>query len=485
MGTNLSRWWLIVNERKVLREISNTLHEGKDLSSMLQIVLEKMLEVTGFHTGWVFLTEGVEHRLIAHYGLPEGLSYGSYLPMCKDDCWCLDRCVSGRLQRAVNIIECQRIDRVIENQWGNTSEITHHATIPIRAGVETYGLINVASPKKTHFTEEELELLEIIALQVGATVSRIKLYEREQKRAQYLQLFSEWMQRMNELTENNTLIHSGIESLYEIFPWDRIELRFNDRHVEFGVSKPSFFSFEEEIGRTKASLTIFGECLEEIDKMLAKQVCYHFALIGEKNRVEQQRTELALLEERNRLARDLHDSVNQLLFSITLISKGVQARTKDEKISEPLVEIQTLSNEALQEMRKLIWQLRPEGLEQGVITAIKRYSDLIKVKADIHLSGILDLDKAVEECLWRVAQEALNNVKKHSQSNHVQIWFHVKDDVSMMIKDTGCGFDSKGVGHTTTFGLKTMQERVNKLGGTITIDSKKNKGTTIAVRLPV
>lgn len=368
---------ILVNDRNIVREISKILHEGDDLESMLQIVLEKMLEVTGFLAGWVFLLDGKKHSLVAYHQIPEGLSYQNNSPLCKGSCWCIEKCMNGRLHNAVNMIECQRLERVEENNWGSTCDITHHATIPIRAGSEVYGLINVASPKKNHFTSRELEILETIALQVGATVSRIRHFEREQE----------------------------------------------------------------------------------------------------------QRTELALYEERNRLARDLHDSVNQLLFSITLLSKGLQARTQDESLKEPLEDIQNLSNEALKEMGKLIWQLRPEGLEQGLMAAIKKYGELIQVDVEIELQGILDLPKRVEECLWRIAQEALNNVKKHSGSDHVKILFSVQDRVTMVIQDFGQGFNPKNTSNTSSFGLKTMRERIEQAGGSLILESSVGNGTTITVKI--
>lgn len=368
---------IVMNDRNIVREISKILHEGDDLESMLQIVLEKMLEVTGFLAGWVFLLDGKNHSLVAHHQIPEGLSYQDNSPLCKGSCWCIEKCMNGRLHNAVNMIECQRLERVEENDWGSTCGITHHATIPIRAGSEIYGLINVASPEKDHFTSQELEILETIALQVGATVSRIRHFEKEQE----------------------------------------------------------------------------------------------------------QRTELALYEERNRLARDLHDSVNQMLFSITLLSKGLQARIQEESLIDPLQEIQTLSNEALIEMRKLIWQLRPDGLEQGLMAAIKKYSELINLEVEFELKGILDLPKRVEECLWRVAQEALNNVKKHSGSEYVKIRFERQEHVTMVIQDFGKGFDQENAIDTTRYGLKTMRERVEQVEGSFEICSSEGNSTTITVTI--
>ena len=82
--------------------------------------------------------------------------------MCEGKCWCLRGFVDGKLERAVNIIECKRINNAIEYNWGDTEGILHHATVPLKAGGEKIGVLNVASPGKTHFSEEELVLLQSV-----------------------------------------------------------------------------------------------------------------------------------------------------------------------------------------------------------------------------------------------------------------------------------------------------------------------------------
>jgi two-component system NarL family sensor kinase len=92
------------------------------------------------------------------------LTWENKKPMCEGDCWCLERYRDGRLQRAANVIECKRLGEAIEEQWGDTNGVTHHESIPLRAGSERFGVLNVASPNKTSFTNEELALLEAVAL---------------------------------------------------------------------------------------------------------------------------------------------------------------------------------------------------------------------------------------------------------------------------------------------------------------------------------
>ena len=123
---------------------------------------------------------------------------------------------------------------------------------------------------------------------------------------------------------------------------------------------------------------------------------------------------MALVKERNRLARDLHDSVNQLLFSVTLTARAGIEMTDDCEVKETFKEIQHLTQDALTEMRALIWQLRPKGLENGLLEAMKVYAEMLGLKLHVTVSGVLQFPSRIEETLFRVAQEALNNVRRHA-----------------------------------------------------------------------
>ena len=143
------------NELVILKEIAETLNTSNDTYHVLQAVLEKLLSVTGLTTGWIFLAdENGRYTKLIDYQLPEALTYENKRPMCEGECWCLRGFVEGKLERAVNIIECKRINNAIEYNWGDTEGILHHATVPLKAGGEKFGLLNVASPGKTHFQKK-------------------------------------------------------------------------------------------------------------------------------------------------------------------------------------------------------------------------------------------------------------------------------------------------------------------------------------------
>ncbi|PEA53395.1 histidine kinase [Bacillus pseudomycoides] len=369
------------NERQMhrlqaLKEIAELLNEATDLQQMLEKVLHTLLQVMNLQTGWIFfIDEKGTHQMLVDTNLPSALTWEEKKPMCEGDCWCIDRFVAGRLQKATNIIECKRIEDAIEYEWGETESITHHATIPLQAGEKKFGLLNVASPHKTHFTEEELALLEAIAFQIGTTIQRIRLVEKERK--------------------------------------------------------------------------------------------------------------YVVVAERNRLARDLHDSVKQLLFSIMLTARGTMDMTKNPELKEMLTYIGELSQEALQEMTLLIWQLRPEGLEKGLAEAIQNYGELLGIHVIMRIDGVISIDDEIEEMLWRVSQEALHNCKKHASCENVFVHLKIENNMlKFQIEDNGIGFMKEKV-RDSALGLKNMKERIELLKGKFHIQTKLGEGTKIEIQLPV
>ena len=238
--------------------------------------------------------------MLVDQNLPPALTWQEKKPMCEGDCWCVERFVNGRLEKATNIIECKRIEDAIECNWGDR-RCYASCDNSIKVWIGEIRSIKCGCASKTHFSEEELALLESIAFQIGTTIQRIQLVEKERK--------------------------------------------------------------------------------------------------------------YVVVAERNRLARDLHDSVKQLLFSIMLTAKGTLNMTQDRDLQEMLSYIGELSQEALQEMTLLIWQLRPEGLEKGLAEAIQNYGKLLGIHVEVRIDGMVSIGDEIEEVLWRISQEAIHNCK--------------------------------------------------------------------------
>ncbi|CAN5560467.1 hypothetical protein BH24ACT18_BH24ACT18_06870 [soil metagenome] len=205
----------------------------------------------------------------------------------------------------------------------------------------------------------------------------------------------------------------------------------------------------------------------------------------------QARGELATLEARNRFARDLHDSVKQQVFATSLQIAAARAliRRDTDSAESHLGQADDLVRQAQKELNILIAEMRPAALEgKGLAGALREYvarwSEGAEIPADFHVRGEREAPLDVEQALFRVAQESLANVARHSGANHAEVDLVYTDgDLTLRIADDGRGFDpSRGSGGG--FGLQSMRERLIKLGGRITVDSAPGKGTRVTAVCP-
>ena len=217
--------------------------------------------------------------------------------------------------------------------------------------------------------------------------------------------------------------------------------------------------------------------------------------VSERERLEtglrRQAAELASSEERAHLARELHDSVTQALFSMTLLSRSIELLlVKDpSQVPEKLASLRELQRDALAEMRALIFELRPGNVEEhGLIQALRTHSASLSGRIGLPVVVEADLPERpsieTEEALYRIAQEALHNVVKHAGAREVRVEVgRVSEGVRLVVRDDGRGFDPALVpdGH---LGLAGMQSRAERLGGRLTVTAAPGKGTVIEVMAP-
>ena len=222
-----------------------------------------------------------------------------------------------------------------------------------------------------------------------------------------------------------------------------------------------------------------------------RALAYQGAAAVENARLYQAVHGTAALEERQRLARELHDSVSQALYGIALGART--ARTLADRdpaaLHEPLDYVLTLAEAGLAEMRALIFELRPESLaSEGLVAALDRQARALRARHELDVAIALgdepDAPLAVKEALYRIAQEAFHNIVKHAGATTVTL--HLGDDggaVALEVVDDGHGFDASGdfPGH---LGLRSMTERAEQLGGTLVIDSALGCGTRLRARVP-
>jgi PAS domain S-box-containing protein len=202
----------------------------------------------------------------------------------------------------------------------------------------------------------------------------------------------------------------------------------------------------------------------------------------------------AALEERQRLARELHDSVSQALYGIALGSRTARTlldrQGPPERVAEWLEYVLSLAEAGLTEMRALIFELRPESLEaEGLIAALKQQAAALRARHEIPVHATLgeepDLPLETKEALYRIAQEALHNIIKHARASSADLKLECDaEGIALEVSDDGAGFDPEEdfSGH---LGLKSMRERVTRLGGTLRIESAPAEGTRIRAQIPM
>lgn len=280
------------------------------------------------------------------------------------------------------------------------------------------------------------------------------------------------------------------------------EIAHDARLARVEVLRAGFHSLVSVPLRAKEKLvgTLFATThdrrkFSDQDINLLTSIGYQVAVAIENALLYGQAQQLAALEERSRLARELHDSVTQVLYSQTLLVEGWKQMALNgtlHDVSEPLVEMGQLTKQALKEMRLLVYELRPPDLEkEGLVGALHKRLNAVEKRAGVETRlithGLMaDMPVELEENMYRIAQEALTNALKHANATTVTVYLSTSDQqVTLEIVDDGCGFDPILVGNNGGMGLTSMRERTEKLSGLFTIVSTLGAGTTICVQTPL
>jgi signal transduction histidine kinase len=208
----------------------------------------------------------------------------------------------------------------------------------------------------------------------------------------------------------------------------------------------------------------------------------------------EQAQQVAVVEERQRMARELHDSVTQSLHSSTLLAEAgrrVASAGDLERTRGYLTRLGEISQQALKEMRLLVYELRPLALrKEGLVGALQQRLDTVErragVEAQLVVEGEIELPPDVEEAFFRIAQEALNNALKHAAPASVVVTIHTEGElydqrVALEIVDNGVGFNTDAVAGDGGMGLAGMRERAEKIGGQLSIHSIPGEGTRVKV----
>ena len=232
---------------------------------------------------------------------------------------------------------------------------------------------------------------------------------------------------------------------------------------------------------------------------LAQTITNQVAIAIENARLYEKAQDLATLEERHRIARELHDSVTQLLYGITLYctaagrsirSLGAQAAAPCQQVEMNLAEIKDTALQALQEMRLLILELDPPLLQEaGLQAALQASLEAIESRTSLQTSltgnEIGRLPRTIEPELYRIAMEALNNLVRYARAQRVSVDLQSRGGwIFMEIRDNGVGFNLAQARNNGGMGLHSMEQRARKLGGRLEITSNPGSGTCIRAEVP-
>jgi signal transduction histidine kinase/ligand-binding sensor protein len=415
--------------------------------------------------------------------------------------------------------------------------------VPIRVSAKVLGLAVLStSSAERQFTPDEIELVRGIANSVALAVNNAQLYAETRQhlaesrglqrvaaallhkvsQEEVLEIVCAEAQQLTGATESAVLLVEGgswlrvaYSSAVEPAFFERIPIARSLaglavlRNEPFRTNAPASESHEYLQGKRptaflavplRANGDVIG-VLEVLNKpggfvkddiRIVDLFASQAAINIEHARLNQQAGRLAVLEERQRLARELHDSVVQSLYSMALYADAarlaLESGKQDVTVSH-LQELRETARSAMYDMRLLIFELHPPALEQeGLVTALRVRLAAVEaragVRAELDVEGERRLPIAVEQELYRIVQEALNNVMKHARAQHVTLRMRFYDHtVSLQIRDDGAGFDPRSIKNDGGMGLHSFAARAAKIGGQVTVDSEPGQGTTVTVHV--
>jgi len=537
-------------ELATLNATAAVVSRSLDLKEILNDALDEALAVMSMERGQAFRLEEETQTLIlmAHRGwTEEPVSCTTQLPLGNGAAWQAIR-EGGPVVSKVDDYRDVKLRELVQEA---RSQLV--ISIPLMAKGRAVGTIDLVAPTLRAVSPEELSLLAAIGQQIGVAVENARLFEAERRRRREASLLAEMaklisgtfdLDRILQLTAEyaveilsvdccsiflcdqapgtlrlRSTVPAGVEretdtvAGTEFVPGERVRQVVLERLQPLSIEDvpselPCSFSYLSDLqsallvpiemgGRTLGVILLAMQHprrhrFTSDDKEQAMVVANQAAMAIENARLYEQAQQLAVVKERNRLARDLHDSVTQALYGVTLYAEAAARQLSSGKVNmaaDHLCEIRRTAQESLGEMRLLIFELRSpmlkrEGLAAALQARLEAVEGRVGLETEFKTNGESQLSAKVEEGLYRVAQEALNNTLKHAHANRVTVCLHQdKKTVILEVADDGIGFDPIAARKQGGFGLRGMKERATRLGGKLTIQSRLGKGTKVRVEV--
>jgi ligand-binding sensor domain-containing protein/signal transduction histidine kinase len=308
----------------------------------------------------------------------------------------------------------------------------------------------------------------------------------------------EYLNLVKVLPLHATLIEETVKTgkpdvrLVNNHPNPQIRKAIEQARVRLAINVPLLVQGKLVGALTLATWEMRAITQEELSLLMAISQQVGMAVVNAQ--LYEQAEQTAITAERSRLARELHDSVTQLLYSVTLYAEAAAELLDSGEVPTAaghLRDLRDTAQEALREMRLLIFELHRPALEKsGLAAALQARLDAVEghggIHAELRVEGREQISRLVQAELYNIAQEALNNALKHAHANSVRVQLRFGEaETEMQISDDGVGFEPAVDGMGGGFGIPGMQERTQKIGGTLQIESSPGKGTQVIVRVAV
>ncbi|WP_082232522.1 sensor histidine kinase [Halobacillus massiliensis] len=245
-------------------------------------------------------------------------------------------------------------------------------------------------------------------------------------------------------------------------------------------------------GEDYRELITIEEKMKQIEDKFNKQAETAQRLATERAKEREESLQEVVLKERNRLARELHDSVSQQLFAASMLMSAVNENEdaqKDNELKQQLSMIENMIHQSQLEMRALLLHLRPvalkgKSLSEGSKELLDELTQKVPMKVDWKLEP-LNLDKGIEDHLFRILQEAISNTLRHAKADKLEVMLIQRDEnVILRVIDDGVGFEAEDA-KASSYGLQNMKERAVEIGGSLKLVSLEGEGTRLEVKVPL
>jgi len=530
------------DEIQTLFSVQQAITRRLDPDDVLQMIADEARRLTGTEMSAVYLLEGEQLEIAVVSGDVTEELRGYLLPVSGS--------VSGLAvtHSRPYLVTDTEADPAVNRRLTERVGARSFVTVPLLWEREAIGAITVANKQAGTLGQEDKRLLTMLASGAVIALQNARLFARLEQRTREL----EALYRADEELYSHLRLQNVLDALVnvatEILRADKSSLMvWNEKRTRLVVRaqrgfKPdtvatmSFGPNEGVIGQTAQSgeLTIvedvhkdgrvasriteaegirsfmhvpiriggriFGvfnasyeapRAFGEEEQRLFMALAQRAAVVIENARLYERAQQAAAAEERNRLARELHDAVTQTLFSASLIADVLpRLWEKDEEQGQQrLAELRELTQGALAEMRTLLMELRPATLTEVGIGELLRQligglAGRSRLPIDLNLDCSRELPPDVQVALYRIAQESLNNTIKHAGAEKVTVDLTCKSEgARLSIADDGRGFDVRETGHNT-LGLRIMRERAEQIGAMLEVESQIGAGTTVTVTWP-